>query len=731
MAKRGGIKRTKVRIDEFVDYSTDHGEISPADLIAAATTAGVFCWDLETSGLDPLNDHIEGVAFYIPARRGKPAIRAWFPFVDHTFLCYDEAGAVSDLRPAMAQEETMEALRPLWTLPRVVKITANGKFDLGFTTYASGTAEAIAVESWHADSMLADFLANETRRRYGLKYRVKQVFGEDMTTYNEAVRGQSMLAFCNQKPLGVYAMDDCFWTYELHQHALKEMRKQTPARGTDRELVGIEKEMGRPLGKLERLYWGIDLPISRILMEMETAGCLIDWRHLVEVEERIGKEKKEIMDRIEEFLGWPLNPNAPAQVADALFAPPPDGLGLPRHGIPVGKSGVPSTGDKIIKHFTRFHPIVEDILKHRSLDTVETGFVTKLIKLSTESPDGRVRSGFNQTRTVIGRLSSSQPLNFQNQPREKDLVRRAFVAYRPGIDPDDMELTGGDYAQIELRMAAHLAIEKNMIEVYSMGGTCRHEDGQPCERFQQWVCEDGKCDHSWIPADWSVDKLACPKCGGDDTEHQGRCRHVDLHQRTAEDAQVKRNPLAKNLNFGTLYRMGAPKFSVYADLFDADGLPRIQYAREIIERWHAAYPGIAPYHDFVEGHLPSNNWTIQTICGRRRRLYVESKINRYRAVTQGIQFTISGSAQDLMKIGMVRVAKERDRRANNGGPAERKLWKQVKLLLQVHDEVQCVNPKAIGAEFRAMLKDIMENVAQLRVPLVFDVKSGQNWDATH
>lgn len=630
-------------ISEWEDFSKDLGLIEPADLIEAVKDAGVFVYDLETTGLNPRRDRIEGIAFYVPASRKRPRIRAWFPFVEHTFMCTaKDSAAVQDLRPAMDQESTMNALRPIWEeLTDVVCIAHHSKFDAAFLYYASGTDRPIEVNAITADSMLADFCSDERQRRYGLKYRVKLCFGHQMTTYNDAVRGHTLLAFCNAKPLGVYAMDDCYWTYRLHERGLASLRSQTPAPKKRTELRWtVEKQLGRVMGKLERIYWGIDTQISKIIMEMENSGVLIDWRWLRKVEEKIVEEKLEIATRIEKFLLWPLNPNSGKQVADALFAPAPDGLGLPMTGIPIGKNGEPSTADKVIKHFARFHPLVADILKWRSLDTVLTGFVTKLIKLATESPDGRVYAHFNQTRTVIARLSSSDPINFQNQPRDKNLVRRGYVSYREGIDKDDMRLYGADYGQIELRVAAHLSLETNMIEVYQMGGICTAEDGGPCDRYQWFECHD--CDHTAKPEEKTPGVKTCEKCGSLKIEHQARCRHVDLHQRTAEDAQVKRNPLAKNCNFGLLYRMGAPKFCVYADLFDADGMPMVQVARDIILRWHSAYPAIAPFHDKTEAMLEQNGWIAQTIFGRRRRLDEEARHNHYRAVTQGIQFQVSG-----------------------------------------------------------------------------------------
>jgi hypothetical protein len=601
------------------------------------------------------------------------------------------------------------------------------------------------------------------------------------------------------------------------------------------------------MGKLERIYWGIDSRISPILQEMENTGVLIDWRWLTEVEQKLIRQKREIQDRIEQFLGWPLNPNSPPQVADALFSDPPDGLGLPTAGLPIGKLGMPSTSDKVIKHFSRFHPLVSDILQWRSHDTVLGGFAKKLIKLATESSDNRIHSHFNQTRTVIGRLAciaegtpveivrdvskypegvpiedvkpgdlaytydddlnltlrpvvkswrtghkkvvrvhwrkhgngrstsgyvdltpdhpvrlisgnyrkaeelrpkdralalsrrindsgyadlyatkagrigrehrfvfeqtggtlksgsvihhidgnklnnlrenleqqprrkharshakaqwlgltedekqagvdrlnkswdcaerkerhreqmreawrqgkfkkpqgdkhppyeeittgwletvfdecgsayrvckdygmnyyrlkeamdrlqfvpgnhiivrveeldqsvdvydleiegthnfiagelcvhnSSDPINLQNQPRDKNLIRKSFCAYLPTNKKPEVVLIGGDYSQIELRVASHLAIEHNMIEVYQMGGVCLAENNGPCNRFTWYECEESDCSFCGpLPGNqFPHPNPSCPKCGSKKVEHQGRCRHVDLHQRTPKD----------------------------------------------------------------------------------------------------------------------------------------------------------------------------------------------------
>lgn len=771
----------KPSINQWEDFTKDLGFYDPKFLFEVIKHVGIYVYDIETNSLDPRKGRIEGIAFYIPEGaprdfgplgyyNGKP-IRAWYCFRDYTFMCHVRVDSIPSLEPLLApigvnmteiyetakdkdgnprkpdelilvnlrppqdQEVTMEALRPIWQdLPDVVGITHHGKFDNGFMWVASGCVHPIRVRNIWGDSMLADFVTDERRKRYGLKIRIKQEFNHQMTPYAEAVRGQSLLAFCNAKPLGVYAMDDCYWEYRLHQRSIEKLREQEPPPKTRTELKwSIEKRMGRVMGRLEKIYWGIDTRISEIIMEMQNAGVLIDWQWLQKVDADIVKQKEEIWKRMEGFLGWPLNPNSTTQVADALFAPAPDGLGLPESGIPIGKTGDPSTADKIIKHFARFHPLVADILKWRSLDTIQGGFVRKLIRLACESPDGRVYAHFNQTRTVIARLSSSDPINFQNQPRDKNLVRKSYCSHRVGIETDDQKLLflGGDYGQIELRVAAHLSQEANMLEVYRMGGICLSEGGGPCLRYTFYECHD--CDAKAPPLNPVQGVYTCSKCGSTKVEHQARCRHVDLHQRTADDAKVVRNPLAKNLNFGLLYRMGAPKFCIYAELFDSDGMPMVEYAKGVITRWHEAYPAIAVFHEATEFNLQHNGWIAKTLFGRRRRLDQEARINRFRAVTQGIQFQVSGSAQDIMKTGMICVWDAREEKIANARPAERKLWKRFKFLMQIHDECVWEIPEDIANDAKILVKTNMENVGKgyLRLPLTFDVKTGRSWDDVH
>lgn len=731
--------KTKKPTDRDGDWDPkDTCDVPIPELIAAVKAEGIFAYDLETTGLSPRKDRIEGVAFYVPNDKDptRLPVRAWYPFTEGT-MDHTVGGTVHALREPMPQVETMEALRPVWLLKDIVAVRHNGIFDDAFLYLASGLDDPIIIENIIADSMLADYVADERRKRYGLKLRVEQVFGHKMTTYNEAIGGQASFGFAKKKPLGVYACDDTAWTYRLFKWAMEQIRLQDPPKEHKDPWCSPLDDTPGVYSDLEKIFWKIEMKIQRILMEMELTGCFIDWEWLVTVQERIELQKKEIETEFKEKVGWMPNLRSPKQVSDFLYKPKDKGgLGLPTKGVDYNEDlDQYATGDKAIKHRKKQFPLVEKLLKYRSLGVIESSFCHKLIKIAQEDPRQRVHARFRQTGTVIGRLSSADPVNLMNQPRDKDLIRKAFCAHLEDDYDDDRNelcLIDADYGQMELRMAAHLACERNMMEVFNSVNGCEGgPGGGPCERFQHYECF--ACHTTSVPTE-TPDGPKCSKCGahGNDIEHQKRCRHVDPHQRTSEDVGVPRNPLAKNANFGLLYRMGAPKFCVYAGLYDDNGDPRISYGQQLIDLWHAAYPGIGTWHERVIHQLLRDDYIAYNIAKRRRRLDIEWKKNDYRAGTQAIQFRVSGSCQDLIKLAMIRLFETRNKKMANTRPAEARLWKKFRFMIQVHDELIFEGPKAMKEELCVLVKESMEGVAKgMRVPFVADARAGRTWDELH
>ena len=742
------------------------GDISVDEFVAEAVARGIFVFDLETTGFDPKVDRIEGIALYIPpinvvdeigllfnkedgrapgtVRAGRE-IRAWFPFVDNTFRALvhdgdpDKKPWYQNLRPPMNQMEVMEKLRPLFEEhTKVIAIAHNAKFDSAFMIHSPGTDRGFRFLNRLADSLLLDFLGDENEKVYGLKQRVKLLLGHDMTTYEDVQKYKRQIALPFMadkiKPLGAYAMDDTSWTYQLFETAYRRIMDEDAS------------------GTLERIYWNIDMPVSKIVEEMESAGVLIDWRWLRKVTAKLEEEKDVILNRIEARLGYQINPKSVPQVSNVLFGPKDQGfLGLSTKYVPFKeKGGNFATGSKEIGHLKRADPLVGDILEWRSKDMLQGSFSEKIADIVIGDPEGRLHAKFNQSGTKIFRFSSSNPVNFQAQPRKKKLIRKSFVGHLPEeiaeikliTTPEERKrredmllmLFGADYSQIELRVAAHLSGDENMIAVY-MSPVCVDDAGKPCPAYKVWACDEcdkqgRKATKTFTPPD-GVETKVCPTCGSDAIEHKKQCRHVDIHTRTAEDVGVPRNPLAKNLNFGCLYRIGGERFCQYADLYDANGDPRIEYSREVIRGWFSAYPGIRPFHLLTEESLKKNGWIAYTITGRRHRLKQSAMRNEYEAITQGIQFQVSGTAQDIIKIAMRNIVRERELKIANSRPAERALWKKYRQLIQVHDEVIGEGPYALRYEIKDLIERNMKGAAKLRVPLESMAKFGACWDDIH
>ena len=732
--------------DEAAWDPSDSGDVSVPFLIEAAIREGIYAYDLETTGLSPRKHRIEGVAFYVPNDKApdRKPVRAWFPFVDGT-MDHATGGEITSVRSAMNQRRTMDQLRELWSIPGIIAIRHNGGFDDGFLFAASGCESPIVVKNLIADSMLADYLSDERRKRYGLKIRVEQVFGHKMTTYDEAAGKQGVFAFALKKPLGAYAVDDTMWTYRLWKWAMDSMRKQDPPRehkGSDWKSPYFDDGLPGVFSDLEKIFWNVEMKVQRVLMEMEIQGCLIDWEWLVQVEQRLESEKLAIMEEIQKLAGWAPNLRSPKQVSDFLYKPKEEGgLGLSTDNLDDTYNETAdsySTADKAIAHFGKKEPVVKLLLDYRSKEVISRSFSQKLIVIAQD--EGRVHARFRQTGTKIGRLSCADPVNLMNQPREKNLIRKSFCAKLPNdTDSDSSKLImlDADYSQMELRMAAHLSQEKGMLEVFRNTAGCKNgKDGDgiaggPCDRYMHFKCFADGCGKIGIPkTEHGI--ASCGSCNSPKVEHQKRCRHVDLHQRTAEDVNVKRDPLAKNSNFGLLYEMGALKFAIYCDLYDDAGHPRVDYARELIEKWHEAYPGIKPWHKIVIEKLLKNHLVAYNLIRRRRRLDDDYRLSDHRAGRQAIQFEVSGSCQEIIKLAMIRIYEERNRRISSTGPAESKLWEQFRFLIQVHDELVLQGREELREEMMSIIKTYMEGAAKnLSVPFLVDVRSGVNWEAAH
>lgn len=415
-------------------------------------------------------------------------------------------------------------------------------------------------------------------------------------------------------------------------------------------LSGILSERLSEVGQTE-LYKNIELPLAFVLADMEKTGFKLDTPALSEFLSVLTETEKDYAQRIYMLAGREFNINSPKQLGEVLF----DELKLPAGK--KTKTGY-STSAEILEKLKGDYPIVADILDYRAVMKLRSTYAEGLLRAADEN--GAVHTSFNQTTTVTGRLSSTEP-NLQNIPVRTELgreMRRFFVAKN-----ENYCLIDADYSQIELRLLAHIAKDENMISAFLSG-------------------ED-------------IHTVTASQVFG-----------VPIEMVTG--AMRKR---AKAVNFGIVYGIG--EFSLAADI----GVTRKE-AGEYIKSYFAKYPGIKAYLDGVVVAAKELGY-VETIFGRRRYIpELTSQKAMLRAFGERVAMNspIQGSSADIIKIAMINV-----RRALKAEGLD------ARLILQVHDELIVEAHKDCADRAAEILKNEMENVAKLSVPLTVELQTADNW----
>lgn len=398
------------------------------------------------------------------------------------------------------------------------------------------------------------------------------------------------------------------------------------------------------------LLHDIELPLAEVLASMESAGFAVDRQGIADYGKKLQQEINTLQADIYTQAGSEFNINSPKQLGAVLF----DTLGLPAKK--KTKSGY-STNAEVLEELRPYHPIIDSILEYRTLTKLKSTYCDGLLKVI--GADGRIHSSFNQTETRTGRISSTEP-NLQNIPvrtqRGREM-RRFFTA------KDGCVLVDADYSQIELRVLAHIANDKNMLEAFASG--------------------------------------------------------EDIHTTTAAKVfglpQDMVTPLlrsrAKAVNFGIVYGISA--FSLSKDI----GVS-VKEADRYIKDYLSLYSGIDRYmKDIVE--QAKQDGYVTTLFGRRRYLPELSSSNKnLRSFGERVarNMPIQGTAADIIKIAMIRVYR-RLQKENL----------QARLILQVHDELIVEAPEQEAAQVAALLSEEMEHAVQLSLPLTADAAMGKTW----
>ncbi|MEE9240537.1 MAG: DNA polymerase I [bacterium] len=384
-------------------------------MIKEITKAGRFAFDLETTSLNPREAEIVGFSFSAKEER------AFYIPVGHESL---EAG--NQLPPG----EVLEALRPLFDSPKLEKIAQNIKYDMGVFSMAG-----VPVKNPIFDTMLASYLIQSGRTSHGLDNLAMEYLGIATIKFTDLCgKGAKQIPF-SQVPVdsaAPYACQDADLAFRLAGRMRPELEEQG----------------------LVDLFNDLELPLLRVLLEMEQAGIRLDGDFLGGMGKELEVRLEAIQAQIYEIAGEEFNINSPKQLRVILF----EKLNLPV--IRKTKTG-PSTDIDTMEKLAARHPLPQEILNYRQLSKLKNTYVDTLPGLVSPRT-GRIHASFNQTVAATGRLSSSDP-NLQNIPIRTDLGREIRLAFLP---EEGWKLLSADYSQIELRVLAHFTNDPALVAAF-------------------------------------------------------------------------------------------------------------------------------------------------------------------------------------------------------------------------------------------------------------------------
>lgn len=402
------------------------------------------------------------------------------------------------------------------------------------------------------------------------------------------------------------------------------------------------------------VFDGIEMPLVPVLAKMERAGMLVDPDRLHSLSEGLATQIAEVERSIRDLAGDETFNIGSPMQLSHVLF---DVMGLPTKGLKKTKRGYYSTNAKVLSDLARDHEIVRLILDWREKSKIKSTYLDTLGPL--RRGDGRVHTTYNQTITATGRLSSSDP-NLQNIPTRSELGRTVKTAFSAG---EGSVFLAVDYSQIELRLLAHLSGDEHLVRAFNEG-----------EDFH--------------------------------AETAARVFGVPVSEVTP-DLRSR----AKAVNFGIVYGQQAYGLSQSLHISMAE-------ARDMIDRYYEAYPGVRTFLDNVVARAKQTGYA-ETMYGRRRHIpELKAKNPQLRGFGErtAMNHPMQGTAADIIKIAMARVS----RRLEEEGFAAH-------MILQVHDELDFECPINEVERLTAMVRDVMEHVVDLRVPLIAEASTGITW----
>ncbi|MFA5420887.1 MAG: DNA polymerase I [Patescibacteria group bacterium] len=585
-----------------------------------------FAIDTETDSLKALNANLLGLSFSWKENEAY--------FIDLKVKHNKDDKEIK--KPSLfdvQKKETNEKDKWLKELKEIIederkeKIGHNIKYDLQVLLNYD-----IEIRGKIFDTMIASYVLNPENRQHGLdslsfselgweKISSKELIGDDKKIIN--------FEDVDLEKLSNYSCEDADYTFKLSKIFKERLKKE----------------------KLEEVFNKIEIPLIKILSDMERNGISLDSQFLKNLGKKLTKDIKELEEKCFELAGERFNLKSPKQLKEILY----EKMDLMQKGIKKTKTGYSTAFDELekIKHLS---PIIQLIQGHRELSKLNSTYIESLPKMVYN--DNKIHTNFNQTIAATGRLSSSDP-NLQNIPNKTEIghkIRQSFISSQ------NWKLLSIDYSQIELRVMAHLSGDAKLTKAF----------------------KEGQDIHTFTAASINNIKL--------------------------EEVSDKLRQQAKAINFGIIYGQGPHGLSQTAQI-------SYQEARDFIDKYFKIYSGVKKYSDKIIKNAEKNLYT-ETLMGRKRPIpeINSSEIMKKKAAERmAINSPIQGTAADILKLAMIEIHKEIKEKED------------IKMLLQVHDELIFEVRSDKVEEYCENIKKIMENIINLNVPLTVNAYSGNNW----
>ncbi|MDO1513452.1 DNA polymerase I [Maribacter confluentis] len=509
------------------------------------------CFDTETTGLNPITAELVGIAFSWEATKGF-----YIPFPDNK----DET------------QKLLEELRPFFESETIEKIGQNLKYDIKVLDKYN-----IDVKGPLFDTMLAHYLINPDMR-HNMDVLSETYLNYTPISITELIgkKGKNQLNM-RDVPLEKqteYAVEDADITYQLAQQFRPELKE----------------------ANTEKLFNDIEIPLLRVLADMELEGINLDKEFLNSLSQDLNDDIATLEAKIYEVAGEEFNIGSPKQLGEILF----DKLKLVDKPKKT-KTGQYSTAEDVLSYLAKDHEIIQNVLDYRGLAKLKSTYVDALPE-QVEPSTGRVHTDYMQTVAATGRLSSNNP-NLQNIPIRTERGRQVRKAFVPR--DENYTLLAADYSQIELRIIAALSEETTMIEAFKNG-------------------ED-------------IHASTASKVFG-----------VPLEEVTREQRSN-----AKTVNFGIIYGVSAFGLSNQTNLSRSE-------AKELIDTYYKTYPKLRNYMSEQVDFARENGYVQTILGRRRylKDINGSNAMVRGAAERNAVNAPIQGSAADIIKIAMINIHKK-------------------------------------------------------------------------